>query len=98
MLQVLGNPLLNTFQGSAEILHRVSDAKTQVSLAELSERRTGEAGDASLFQESVSDSLGFPSSFRDIRENIESSFWHAAGEARNLVQAGDEHIAATLKL
>src|SRR3989442_8821901 len=77
---------------------RVSHAESQIALAKIAERRSRQAGHASVLQQSVCKLLGFPVSLRNVGKHVERAFGHAARESFNAIQSGNESIASPVEL
>src|ERR1035437_1363657 len=65
-----------------------------IAFSVVAERGAGEAGYTGLFEQRVSQFLRRPAGLRNVGEGVERAFGHTAGEAFDLVQAGDEDVAA----
>src|SRR5208282_2475408 len=74
------------------------DAEAKIAFSVLAEGGAREAGDPGLFEQRVGQFLRQPAGLRDVRENVERAFRRTAGEAFDLVQAGNEGVAAALEL
>src|SRR5579863_4020136 len=96
--EILLCPLVDAIQRLLQVLQRIRHAEAQVAFAELSECRARERCYSGLLEQSIGKRLRFPSRLRDVGKGIKRAFRHAAGKALDLIQPGDEHIAAPLEL
>src|SRR5207253_3764706 len=97
-LQILVHPSSHAIQRLLDVLDRVRHAEAQIAFSETTEGSAGQRGNACLVEECVGQFLRWPSSLRDVRENVERTMRRAAGETLDFVKATDHHIAPFLKL
>src|ERR1700722_19843860 len=93
-LEILSSPRVDAIERLLQILQRIGHAGAQVTFAEVTEGGAGERRYSGLLEQRVGERLRLPPRLRDVGENIECAFGHAAGKSLNLIQSGDEHIAA----
>src|ERR1035437_2199366 len=97
LAQVLAYPLFNSRQGFVQVLQRVGDTEAEIAFSVCAEGGAGEAGDTGLFEQRVGQFLGRPAGLRNVGEGVERAFGDTAGEAFDLVETGDEDVAAVLE-
>src|ERR1035437_6990789 len=95
--QILPYPVFDFCQGRVQVLERVGYAEGEMPFPLCAEGGAGEEGYSSLFEQRVGQLLRRPAGLGDVRKHVECAFRHAAGETFDLVQAGDEGIAAALE-
>src|SRR5207245_7636715 len=77
LLEILLRPAIQPLQRLVQVFKRVSHTESQIALAKIAERRSRQASDASIFQQSVRKLLGFPVSLRNVGKHVERAFGHA---------------------
>src|SRR5208283_2275460 len=96
--EILLRPLVDALQRLLQILQRIGHAEAQVAFSVFAKGRSRKGCHSSLLQQRVRQRLRLPASLHDVGKNVECAFGHAAGEAFDLVQSRDEHIAPPLEL
>src|SRR5208282_145613 len=96
-VQVFSYPVFDPQQRRVQVLERIGYAEAEIAFSVFAERGAREAGNTGLFEQRVGQFLRRPAGLGDVRKHIECALRQAAGEAFDLVQAGDEGIAAALE-
>ena len=85
-LQIFLRPGVDAIERFLDVLDRVRHAEAKITFAEVAERGAGQCSDACVIEERVGQLFRWPSSLRDIREDIERAMWEATGETFDFVE------------
>src|SRR3954452_23831434 len=94
----LRDNLLDPLERQLQVVLRVRVADADVVLADLSEGRARERANAAVVEQRVGHLRPVHARARDVREDVESAVWHAATNARNVVQPVDDELAPRAEL
>src|SRR4051794_9356179 len=94
----LRDDLGNALERELQVLLRVRVADPDVVLANLSEGRARKGAHAAVVEQGVGHLRPVHARATDVREDVESAVWHAATNARNVVEAVDDELASGAEL
>src|SRR5450830_838986 len=94
----LGQGRADPPERQGDVLARRGVGEAQVAFAERAEAGSGQAGDARVVEQVVSDLLGWAVEALDVGKDIEGSVWSAAGDAGDGVEPLDNDLAAGQEL
>src|SRR5207247_3281910 len=96
--KVLTGPVTHAFERPLDVIDRVSERESQVTLTPGSEGCAGKAGYSRLGQEGARQGPRVAPSAGNVRESVEGPLWLGAPKSRNPVQAIDYDPAPAAKL